>query len=317
MVRVTPPQVGPAAPDPWHVGVAGQWFAPGENVTLDYSTSGFLPASTTADSRYGSFSLTRAVTPGPRPISILVTATGATYGRTATGSIPIVATTLWAGQRLNFPGSGFPDTNRLASAAPGYYLTGTGSSQLFVMHWSGGSLDTATSAWTSGNHYVNADNSLVMQTDGNLVLYAAGAPVWATGTNGTGTQNRLVMQSDGILVVYTQLNHPVWSSRTGLIRGPNGYRGFSSIATSRSGTTVRLTGAVNQYNLNGSLIASTGRPDYLQRYVSGKWQNVLVRTTDGGGHVAVAINQPGIYTYRWCAPRITTGATAVSATSRR
>jgi hypothetical protein len=317
IVRVTPPQVGPAAPDPWHVGVTGQWFAPGENVTVDYSASGFLPASAAADSRYGSFSLTRAVTPGPRPVSILVTATGATSGRTATGSIPIVATTLWAGQRLSFPGSGFPNTNRLASAAPGYYLTGTGSSQLFIMHWTGGSLDTATVTWTSGNHYVNADNSLVMQTDGNLVLYAAGAAVWATGTNGTGSQNRLVMQSDGNLVIYTQLNHPVWSSRTGLIRGPNGYRGFSSIATSRIGSTVHLSGAVKQYNQSGSVITATGRPDYLQRYVGGKWQNVLVRTTDNSGHVAVAIYQPGIYTYRWYASRTSTGAAALSATSRR
>jgi len=76
-----------------------------------------------------------------------VTATGANYGRIATGSIPIVATTLGAGQRLTFFGS----VNKLASAAPGYYLTSTGSSQLFIKHWTGGSLDTATITWTSAN----------------------------------------------------------------------------------------------------------------------------------------------------------------------
>jgi len=306
--------VEPVILDPWHAGFSGQFFAPAENVALDYSTSGFLPAAAASDPRLGSFTLTRPVTPGPRPTSILVTATGATYGRIATGSIPIVGTTLWAGQRLSLTSS----VTKLASAAPGYYLTSSESSQLFIMHWTGGSLDTATVAWTSGNHYVNTlDNPLVMQTDGNLVLYAAGAAVWSTGTNGTGTQNRLVMQSDGNLVIYTQLNHPVWSSKTCLIRGPYGYRGFSSIATSRSGRTVHLTGSVKQYNQNGSLIASTGRLDYLQRYVGGKWQNVLVRTTDRTGHVAVAINQPRIYTYRWYAPRTTTGAAALSATSRR
>jgi len=156
-----------------------------------------------------------------------------------------------------------------------------------------------------------------MQTDGNLVLYAGGAAVWSTGTNGTGSQNRLVMQSDGNLVIYTQLNHPVWASKTGLVRGPYGYRGFSSITTSRISTTVHLSDAVKQYNQSGSLTASTGRPDYLQRYVGGKWRNVLVRTTDNSGHVAVAIHQPGIYTYRWYAPRTTSGAAAGSATSRR
>jgi hypothetical protein len=154
MVRVTPPELAPQPVllDPWHVGVFGRYFAPAENVVLDYSTSGFLPATAASDPRFGSFNLTQAVRPGPRPVSILVTATGATYGRIATGSIPIVATTLWADQRLTFAGS----VNKLASAAPGYYLTSTGSSQLFIMHWTGGPLDTATVAWTSGNHYVNA-----------------------------------------------------------------------------------------------------------------------------------------------------------------
>jgi hypothetical protein len=110
---------------------------------------------------------------------------------------------------------------------------------------------------------------------------------------------------------------PALVIQTGLIRGPYGYRRFSSIATSRIGTTVHLSGAVKQYNQSGSLIASTGRPDYLQRYVAGKWQNVLGRTTDNSGHVDVAIHQPGIYTNRWYAPRTTSGAAAISATSRR
>jgi hypothetical protein len=319
MVRVTPPQLSQTAnPDPWHVGVFGQYFAPAENVALAYSTSGFLPAAATSDPRFGSFSLTRAVTPGPRPISIQVTGIGATYGRTATGSIPILGTTLWTGQRLEpgFFGSTNPNPFRLASAAPGYYMESTDTGQLDIKHWTG-SMDTAPTTWTSSRAPVIGASSLVMQTDGNLVLYAAGAAWWSTGTNGTGTQNRLVMQSDGNLVVYTQLNHPVWSSRAGLIRGPLGLRGFSTIATSRIGRTVHLSGTVRQYNQNGSLVASTGRLDYLQRSVAGKWQNVLVRTTDIGGHVAVAISQPRIFTYRWYTPRTTTAAAAVSATSRR
>lgn len=57
--------------------------------------------------------------------------------------------------------------------------------------------------------------SLVMQGDGNLVLYRSGAgALWATGT--TGKQAAFaVMQNDGNLVLYTPNGAPVWASGTG------------------------------------------------------------------------------------------------------
>jgi hypothetical protein len=84
---------------------------------------------------------------------------------------------------------------------------------------------------------------LVMQKDGNLVLYSPNRPIWWTGTGGkqqskltlqsdgnlvvygyadqpifwTGTNQRskLIVQDDGNLVLYNGLNHPIWSSGTG------------------------------------------------------------------------------------------------------
>lgn len=55
---------------------------------------------------------------------------------------------------------------------------------------------------------------LVMQTDGNLVLYSYRNEVlWAAGTNNN-PGARLIMQTDGNLVVYSIANRPLWQSRT-------------------------------------------------------------------------------------------------------
>ncbi len=56
--------------------------------------------------------------------------------------------------------------------------------------------------------------TLLMQSDGNLVLYLIGVgPLWATNTVGSGA-DRLLMQSDGNLVLYNPSRGPVWASNT-------------------------------------------------------------------------------------------------------
>jgi len=54
---------------------------------------------------------------------------------------------------------------------------------------------------------------LVLQGDGNLVLYSPYRAVWSTQTQGKGGA-RLVMQNDGNLVLYRADWTPVWSSNT-------------------------------------------------------------------------------------------------------
>ncbi len=58
----------------------------------------------------------------------------------------------------------------------------------------------------------NGAYRLVLQDDGNLVLYAGEQSVWATATNGQDVQ-RAEVQEDGNFVLYTA-DKPVWHSDT-------------------------------------------------------------------------------------------------------
>lgn len=59
----------------------------------------------------------------------------------------------------------------------------------------------------------DAHNNLLLQNNGNLVLYSTFKPVWSTGTEGTST-SRLIMQDDGNLVLYNTSGEPLWNSGT-------------------------------------------------------------------------------------------------------
>jgi len=62
--------------------------------------------------------------------------------------------------------------------------------------------------WASNTH---SGTRLIMQGDGNLVLYDPGnRAVWASGTDGWGGGSELVVQDDGNLVVYRSGSNAVW-----------------------------------------------------------------------------------------------------------
>ena len=74
--------------------------------------------------------------------------------------------------------------------------------------------------WSSGT-YRYPGGTFVVQTDGNLVVYAPGhGAVWASGTNGSGG-SRLRVQNDGNLVLYTSAGKAVWATNTLVPSGTN------------------------------------------------------------------------------------------------
>ncbi len=79
-------------------------------------------------------------------------------------------------------------------------------------------------------------NTLVMQTDGNLVAYVPGRPVWASGTRIPGTV--LWMQGDGNLVLVAPGNRPIWATGTS---GPGAYlqmQNDANVVIYRNGTPL-------------------------------------------------------------------------------
>ena len=69
-----------------------------------------------------------------------------------------------------------------------------------------------TIVWTTGTNGTDtAPYKLVMQGDGNLVIYGKNKAVWSTGTNERGTAPyKLVMQGDGNLVIYDKNGSALW-----------------------------------------------------------------------------------------------------------
>ena len=59
----------------------------------------------------------------------------------------------------------------------------------------------------------NLKYRLIIQPDGNMVLYSNSTPIWHTHTAGAAGPT-LVMQSDGNLVLYATGTKPVWNSQT-------------------------------------------------------------------------------------------------------
>jgi len=71
----------------------------------------------------------------------------------------------------------------------------------------GEALFASESVWSGNGSY-----RLIMQGDGNLVLYGPSGALWASSTSGAG--NRAVMQGDGNLVVYNSVSKPLWATGT-------------------------------------------------------------------------------------------------------
>ncbi|MEO6703933.1 MAG: hypothetical protein ABI140_00655 [Jatrophihabitantaceae bacterium] len=304
----------------------GDCFAPGERVSVSPSPT-ISSSAATADA-HGVVHLSFDLHPGQQLSYPTATLAGQSSGQLGVAQLyPLPGTTLFAGQTL----SDASDPSSLMSASSKYELFpiyGT----LLLQSYDGPPL------WTAGADPSNQHGSrLVMQTDGNLVFFSgAGKVLWASGTAGSGSNNLLILQNDGNAVMFTSHGTPIWSSQVGVIGAPNNLHSFAYAAASRPlvrvvvpspppgrpvqpvpptfvpGPAVYLNGLMKQAIWTGTLVRSVHRVAYLQRYLAGHWQNMLARTTDSAGQLAVGFIQPKAYAYRWVMPRTATAAAATS-----
>jgi len=162
--------------------------------------------------------------------------------------------------------------------------------------------------WDTGTYGTGTDNTAVMQSDGNFVIYtAAGKAVWAAGTYGTGESNHLYLTGDGNIVIGTVSGSNVWQSGTGsgestLFTGEVLHAG-ESITSGNGAYSLTM-----QTDGNLVLYASSGKAmwDSSSSYGSGS-QDTLVMQPDGNLVIYTAAGKAV-----WDAGTYGTGATAMT-----
>lgn len=154
-------------------------------------------------------------------------------------------------------------------------LTAVGSNQL------------AAGSNLTANHYLQSSDgrySLVMQSDGNLVLYGPAYQVlWATYTSGTSASYATLQQSDGNFVLYDGNGNAVWNwgtSGSGATKAVVQADG-NFVLTNSSGTAFKQSGTGGQIVNAGSSLSSGGTlwPNYY--LLSPDTRFVFIQQSDG------------------------------------
>jgi len=104
-------------------------------------------------------------------------------------------------------------------SAQGQYLTSPNGIFRLLMQTDGNLVlyDGSWVLWHSGTYNVGPVLGVTMQTDGNLVIYSPSlTPLWHSNTHQPPpyTNYRLEAQSDGNVVIYTPASAPLWSTNT-------------------------------------------------------------------------------------------------------
>lgn len=142
-----------------------------------------------------------ALTPAPAAATPPTTTTAKATTTPAPGGVPY--TPLKSGATMN-PG------DSLVSPNGSYELIFQTDSNLVLYSGSAGSYTNAL--WSTSTAGKSA-TSVIMQTDGNCVMYVGTDAAWATNTSGN-PGAYLAVQNDGNLVVYSATGTALWQSQT-------------------------------------------------------------------------------------------------------
>jgi len=125
-------------------------------------------------------------------------------------------------------------------------------------------------------------NQAIMQTDGNFVVYGPSGPLWASNTDGH-PGSALLVQDDGNAVIYDPNGQPRWATNTVL---PAQHQpGRFPYITSVGKTAIRGKGY--EY-INRAVLSSSGRFDVDLRV-----QNVMLAVGFTGGAKALFVDLGG------------------------
>lgn len=143
---------------------------------------------------------------------------------------PSVTSELLHGLSLNIGGE-------IASPSGEYEAIQQADGNFVVYH---NTSDGKEGIWASGSNNQDCSSyTIVMQEDGNLVIYGDGQPLWATDTAGAdGSGFYLRMQDDGNLVIYNNDSQWIWCSYQGINSDTNGGSGNPSDDSTDLGTQV-------------------------------------------------------------------------------
>lgn len=134
--------------------------------------------------------------------------------------------------------------------------------------------------WVTGTS--GAGNSLTLQADGNIVVYSAqGGALWSSASVGRGTPAFLAMQNDGNLVSYSAAGAPLWSSRgeDTLVDGAALDRGEALVSVDgRYRAVLQSDGNLVVYGLSGVRWSSGTRGGLQLINVSG---DILMSSANG------------------------------------
>jgi hypothetical protein len=134
----------------------------------------------------------------------------------STFSVPVTAGSTYLVEQVSSPTTSLPFAQVTGSQATTAKHLGSVSIGLNGNAPAGSCGELTANQELAANQSVascNGDFTLVMQGDGNLVLYQGGTALWASGTVGSGA-DEAIMQGDGNFVLYTSAGAPVWASNT-------------------------------------------------------------------------------------------------------
>jgi hypothetical protein len=135
--------------------------------------------------------------------------------------------------------------------------------------YAGQELTAGQQLWSSNGEY-----EVVMQGDGNLVLYQGGTALWATYTSG---DNHVIMQGDGNLVVYSANGVAQWNS------GTSGANFYVVIQVDSNFVIYSPTNGA-QWDYGSGLISSGGGSSVGQKIVNAAASQAGIQYCYGGGN---------------------------------